>query len=310
MTLNAGVRYERHVGSLNAQSAQAGDFVGARSFPAQRGLVTWNTVVPRIAVAYDVAGNGRTVLKSSVSQYGQRQGSQLVDQFNPMRQNTENRTWTDANGDRVPQANEIGPGQGALDRGATVRIDPGLRRPTQWEATASVERQIADDFGIAASYFYRTYRDLTAVVNVAVTADDFSPVVIASPLDGQPFTVYNQSAASLGKVDNLLTNSSALEQRYQGAELTVNHRRDNLTLFGGVTVGWNRAGGSASRNRTIAPTLSVRPAHSRVLSNFSRCTDCRGPSNLSSHATFSPASPAPVYTVTGPVAGAQSGTRT
>ena len=55
--------------------------------------------MPRIAVAYDAAGNGRTVVKASVSQYAQRQGSQLVDQFNPLRQNTENRTWIDANGD-------------------------------------------------------------------------------------------------------------------------------------------------------------------------------------------------------------------
>lgn len=300
VTLNAGARYERHVGSLNAQSAPAGDFVGARSFPAQRGLVTWNTVVPRIAVAYDLAGSGRTVLKGSVSQYAQRQGSQLVDQFNPMRQNTEIRTWSDTNGDRVPQRNEIGPGQGVLDRGATVRIDPGLRRPTQWEATASVERQLANNFGIAASYFYRTYRDLTAVVNVAVTPEDFTPLTIANPLDGQPFTIYNQSAASIGKVDNLLTNSSALEQRYQGGEVTVNRRHDDLTLFGGVTVGWNRVGGSASRNpNDRINTTGFDLLDSRVIANFSAIYRLPWAIDLSSHAAFYAGQPLRrIYTVT------------
>lgn len=300
VTVNAGARYERHIGTLNAQSAPAGDFVGARSFPAQHGLVTWNTVVPRIAVAYDVAGSGRTVLKGSLSQYAQRQGSQLVDQFNPMRQNTENRTWSDTNGDRVPQRNEIGPGQGALDRGATVRIDPALRRPTQWEATASVERQLANNFGIAASYFYRTYQDLTAVVNVAVTPEDFTPLTISNPLDGQPFTIYNQSAASIGKVDNLLTNSSALQQRYQGGEVTVNHRRDSLTLFGGVTVGWNRVGGSASRNpNDRINTKGFDLLDSRVIANFSAIYRLPWAIDLSSHAAFYAGQPLRrIYTVT------------
>lgn len=301
LTLNAGARYERHVGSLNAQSAPAGDFVGARSFPAEHGLVTWNTVVPRIAVAYDVRGNGRTVLKGSVSQYGQRQGSQLVDQFNPMRQNTEVRTWVDANGDLVPQAGEIGPGQGALDRGATVRIDSDLRRPTQWEATASVERQIADGFGVAASYFYRTYRDLTAVVNVAVTTDDFTPVTIVNPLDGEPFTIYNQSAASLGQVDNLLTNSSALAQRYRGFEVSVNRRHSrNLTVFGGVTVGWNRVAGSASRNpNDRINTEGFDLLDSRVIANFSAVYRLPGAFDLSSHAAYFAGQPLRrIYTVT------------
>lgn len=300
VTLNAGVRYERHIGSLNAQSAPAGDFVGARSFPAQRGLVTWNTLVPRLAVAYDASGNGRTVFKGSVSQYAQRQGSQLVDQFNPLRQNTEVRTWSDLNRDLVPQANEIGPGQGGLDRGATVRIDPALRRPTQWEATAGVERQLADDLGVAASYFYRNYRDLTAVVNVAVSPDDYTPLVIANPLDGQPFTVYNQSAASIGKVDNLLTNSSALEQRYQGVEVTVNHRHRALTLFGGVTAGWNRVGGSASRNpNDLINTKGFDLLDSRVIANFSAVYRLPWAFDVSSHAAFYAGQPLRrIYTVT------------
>ena len=42
-------------------------------------------------------------------------------------------------------------------------------------------------------------------MNVAVTAADYTPLVITNPLDGTPLTIYNQSAASIGKVDNVLT---------------------------------------------------------------------------------------------------------
>lgn len=301
LTLNAGLRYERHAGSLNGQSAASGDFVPARTFAAQSNVVLWSTVVPRLAAAYDLSGSGRTVLKVSASQYTQRQGSQLIDQFNPLRQNTEVRTWRDANGDLVPQPGEIGPGQGALDRGATVRIDPDLVRPRQWEFTASVEHQLADDFAVSASYFYRDYRDLTAVVNVAVTEADYSPVTITNPLDGQPFTIYNQSAASIGRVDNLLTNSDRLAQTYHGAEVTFNRRfRSNLTLFGGVTVGSNKAASSASNNPNDLINVSGYDLlDSRVIVNVSGIYRLPWDLNVSSHLAHYSGQPLRrIYTVT------------
>lgn len=301
LTINAGLRYERHVGSLNEQSAGAGDFVPARTYAAQSNLIVWNTVVPRVAVAYDLTGAGRTVAKISASQYTQRQGSQLVDQFNPLRQNTEVRTWRDANADLIPQPGEIGPGQGALDRGATVRIDPDLVRPRQWEFTASVEHELANDFAVSASYFYRDYQDLTAVVNVAVTEADYSPLTITNPLDGQPFTIYNQSAASIGRVDNLLTNSDKLAQSYHGGELTFNRRfRNNLTLFGGVTVGTNKSAPVASNN----PNDQINAAgydllDSRVIVNFSGVYRLPWSLNVSGHLAHYSGQPLRrIYTVT------------
>ncbi len=242
LTLNLGLRYERHTGGLGEQSAGAGQFVPARSFEAQKDLVVWNTIVPRLAATYDISGQGRTVVKVSASQYTQRQGSALINQFSPMRQNTEVRSWVDGNGDGVPQLGEIGPSLGGLDRGATVRIDPQLRRPTQWEYAATVEHQLGTDFAVALSYFHRRYKNLTAVVNAAVSFDDYTPLEITNPLDGSPLTIYNQTAASIGRVDNVLTNVPSLEQTYHGLEATVNRRfSDGLTLFGGVTLGRNRA---------------------------------------------------------------------
>ena len=301
LTLNLGLRYERHAGSLNEQSAAAGDFVPARTYPAQSNVVLWNTFVPRLAAAYDLTGSGRTVVKVSASQYTQRQGSQLIDQFNPLRQNTEVRGWRDLNNDLVPQFDEIGPGQGALDRGATVRIDPDLVRPRQWEVTASLEHQLADDFAVTASYFYRDYRDLTAVVNVAVTEADYSPLTITNPLDGTPFTIYNQSAASIGRVDNLLTNSDRLAQTYHGAEVTFNRRyRNNLTLFGGVTVGTNKAATSASNNpNDLINAAGYDLLDSRVIVNVSGIYRLPWDLNVSGHlANYSGQPLRRIYTVT------------
>ena len=237
----------------------------------------------------------------SASQYTQRQGSQLVDQFNPMRQNTEVRAWIDRNNDLVPQHGEIGPGQGALDRGATVRIAEGLKRPTQWEVTASLDHQLASDLAVSVSYFYRTYDDLTSVVNVALSPDDYEPLSITNPLDGTPFTIYNQTATSIGRVDNQLINSEALGQAYHGAEVTFNRRfRQNLTLFGGVTVGWNKAQTSASTNpndRINADGYDL--LDTRVIVNTSGVYRLPWSVNVSGHLAYYTGQPLRrIYTVT------------
>src|SRR5262249_14872379 len=59
LTLNPGLRYERFVMSIPAQSAPAGTWIGARDFPAQDGIVNWNTVSPRLGFSVDVFGDGR-----------------------------------------------------------------------------------------------------------------------------------------------------------------------------------------------------------------------------------------------------------
>jgi hypothetical protein len=284
LTVNAGARYERHVGSINEQSAAAGQFVGERHFEARPGVIVWNNLVPRLSVAYDLFGTGRTVVKGSVSQFTQRQGAALINQLNPMRQNTEERPWADANGDRIPQLPEIGPGQGALDRGANVRVADDLTRPTQWEITASLEHQLSDNLAVTLSYFRRRYSDLTAVVNVAVTADDYTPLTITNPLDGQPLTIYSQTAGSIGRVDNVLLNSDLLTQRYDGAEVTVTRRlTERFTLFGGLTVGSNKSSSSASLN----PNEQINadgydPLDSRVMLNVSAISQLPGGISLSS----------------------------
>jgi hypothetical protein len=288
LTINAGVRFERLTAGVNEQSAPAGQFVPERHFDAQPNVIEWNNAVPRLSVAYDLTGSSKTVVKGSISQFTQRQGASLVNQFNPMRQNSEVRTWKDANGDLIPQFLEIGPGQGALDRGATVRVSPDLVRPTQWEATASVEQQVSGNLSFSVSYFHRRYHNLTAVVNTAVSADDYSPLVITNPLDGEPFTVYNQSAASIGHVDNVLLNSDLLTQEYDGVDVTVNRRFDeNLTLFGGVTVGRNKAATSASRNpNDLINSSGYDPLDSRVILNLSGIYRLPWAVNFSSHFAY------------------------
>lgn len=248
-TINAGTRFERYVGSIDPQNAEAGVFVPARSFEKISDVPNWNTIVPRFAVVYDLTGSGRTAFKANASQYMQKQGASFMNQVNPLRLNSEVRSWNDVNNDRVPQLNEIGVARGELDRGATVRLDPELTRPYQWEYTATLEHQLSQRIGVTVSYFRRKYFDVYQAVNDALTDADYVPVTITSPLDGQPFIIYNQTVASVGRFDNIVKNFDGLGSRYNGFEVSFDRRfADNFALFGGYTLGSHKECTSASTN--------------------------------------------------------------
>ena len=133
VTLNPGLRYERFVMSIPAQSAPAGTWVPARDFAAQDGIVNWNTISPRIGVSWDVFGDGRTALKGGASRYDRLEGITLVQPLNLRNIAFEVCPWADANGDLVAQTSEIAMSRCAGALQPTLgNVDPGLKRPHQW----------------------------------------------------------------------------------------------------------------------------------------------------------------------------------
>ena len=69
LTLNLGLRFDYFNVYVPAQHAPAGRYVDARDFAAVRDVPNWKDLNPRLGVAYDLFGNGRTALKASLSRY-------------------------------------------------------------------------------------------------------------------------------------------------------------------------------------------------------------------------------------------------
>jgi len=250
-TLNPGVRYERFVMSIPAQSAPAGRWVGARDFPAQNGIVNWNTVSPRLGFAWDVFGNGETALKGGVSRYDRLEGITLIQPLNQRNISFQTCPWGDTNGDLMAQESEI-----AFSRcsGSLVPslglVDPDLKRPHQWEYTAMVQRQVGSRTSVSVGYYGRRFSDLYSTVNAAVPASAYTPVSITNPLSNQTLTVYNQDPATRGKVQNLLTTLPNFKQTYNGVEFQVNTRMAKANLFGGLTLGRDHGDQAAGSTTT------------------------------------------------------------
>ena len=238
VTFNPGVRYERFVMSIPAQSAPAGTWIGARDFAAQDDIVNWNTVSPRLGVSWDASGDGRTAVKGGVSRYDRLEGITIIQPLNQRNIAFELCPWDDANHDLIAQTSEIAVNRcsGSLQPSLGY-VDPNLKRPHQWEYTVMVQRQIGANTAVSLGYYGRRFGDLYTTVNAAAPPTAYAPVTITNPLTGQPMTVYNQDPSTRGAVRNVVTTLPELEQHYNGVEVQVNTRLQRATVFGGFTVG-------------------------------------------------------------------------
>lgn len=274
ITVSAGLRYDYNRAYVPAIDRPAGVLVDAASLEATSCTPCWHDLNPRLGIAWDIWGDGKTAVKFGFNRYVQAATSGLANQFSPINSTVANttRSWTDANRNFLPDCDlrsplmngECGPmanqtfGQTII----TTRPDPDWikgfqKRPYTWQMSASVDRQILP--GLAVGFgFYRTwFGNFTVTDNLAVTPDDYSPYCVTAPTDarlgadisGQPICgLYDINLSKFGQVNNLVTSASSINpltgQRYadpsevyKGADVTFAARIRGMLMNGGWNIG-------------------------------------------------------------------------
>ena len=167
LTLNYGIRFDQYHSSYPEQrfglngnkpcvddnDCDVGPFVVRTVTPA-RDVVTFNTVVPRVALIYDLFGNSKTALKASWGRYSTNPAASIASLVNPIDLITKKYAWdnTYLTADPAVAATRITPAYVAtlqpIFGGAQLTpaaVDPNLKDSYTDEYTFGAEQEIAGD---------------------------------------------------------------------------------------------------------------------------------------------------------------------
>jgi outer membrane receptor protein involved in Fe transport len=233
LTLNLGLRFESIEGWY-PEGSNGGVNFERQVFPEQRDVLTLTNLAPRLGFVVDLTGDRRTVLRGNYGRFYNQVYTSEFDAAVPFAFGSQVYRWNDVNGDLVWQPGE----EGALISDSTVpsigRIDPDVKQSYTDTWTLGVERELAPNLSVGATFIHKKESDLAETLNAALPFDAaYEPVTLPNPIDGSPLTVYPLRPAFRGiPTERFYTNPGSatcsfcpdLERRYNGIELTLQKR--------------------------------------------------------------------------------------
>jgi hypothetical protein len=276
LTATYGVRVDTLYAYVPAQQLAATQFVPhVSSYGEVDNVPNWVDLSPRVGVAYDLFGNGKTALKFSVNRYVASQTLALTNASNPVVTSvlSATRTWTDPNfpadapasGVLLPNCDLSNPAAngncgaisnrffGQSNPNATV-FDPAImrgfqKRPYDWEIQAAVTQELRPGIAASVAYFRHSFGNQYVNENTALTAADYNSYCLTAPADSrlpggggnQICGLYDAIPSKFGTGINEVTfakNFGDQEEVYQGVDLNINLRLSNgAFLQGGASIG-------------------------------------------------------------------------
>ena len=297
LTLQGALRFDHARSWFPEQQEGPSRFLPeAIRFPETKGVDSYNDVSPRVGVAYDLFGNGKTALKANVGKYLEGAGIQLnFANPNPTFRlpgtglpRTATRTWIDANNNFQPDCDLLSPAAqdlrasgrdlcGALSNARfgqpvfTNTYDEALLhgwgvRSSDWGIGVSVQQEIVPRVSAEIAYHRRWFRGFTVTDNLFTQPSDYTEYSITAPLDprlpdggGYPISgLYDIAPALFGQIDDFITDSRGFGEWSQ--HFNGMDVTVNARTQGGLTLQ-----GGMSVGQTVSDACDVR-AHLPELS--------------------------------------------
>jgi carboxypeptidase family protein len=241
LTLNLGLRFDWFQATDPQQTVPANPQFGlaAKVYGAQKNVVDWKDLNPRLGAAYDLFGNGKTVIKASLSRGVITEGNtgiaQLTNPGNGLITAT-TRSWTDYSGTFNPAldganfttaaASGINGALGAANtagfylqsNAASVTYANSLThgwqtRPDDWMMSFSVQRQITQGVAVSFGYYRTWFGNRMVAQNTAIPATGYDQYCVnTTPSQGYGGTpqcnLYDPTDAFKGKANYLVQPAS------------------------------------------------------------------------------------------------------
>ena len=321
LTLQGGIRYDSlkssypdsGVGGSGYPYAPEEIFYPSRSTPGY----DWKDISPRLGVAYDLFGNGKTAVRFNLGKYMEAITATNIDlDMNPLVRTVVRTTrgWTDTNRDYVPDCDLTNPAANGecarmdnqnLGRQVFNRnFDPNYVggwgvRPYNWNLGLSVQHEIVPRVSVTAGFHRNSWGNWYVVDNRATSFEDYTPFSIQAPVDprlpgGGGYTIsglYNVVPNKVGMVDELAQSYRSFgdqKEYWQGFQYSVVARLPwGLTVQGGAGTGRRAADGCAVRDKL--PELGTGPTgqpNSSVTANVQVTTQVGAMSVTNPHCRY------------------------
>jgi hypothetical protein len=217
LTLQGALRFDHSSSWFPEQTEGPTRFLPtALVIPETPGVSGYKDITPRMGLAYDVFGNGKTSFKFNLGKYLEGMGIsnnwananptlRLPCTTGPFGPCGVTRSWTDSNNNFVPDCNLLNPSAqdlrgsggdvcGVISNTAfgtttlTNNYDPALLtgwnvRSSDWTMGFAVQQQIMARASIEVAYTRRWYHGFTVTDNVLAATSDYTQYSITAPLD-------------------------------------------------------------------------------------------------------------------------------
>ena len=274
LTVNAGVRFDSTRTGYPDLDRPTNIWVPDPFLIEGDTVASWKDFQPRLGVAYDLRGDGRTALKFSASRYGSRDSTDWAQSVNPAGSNRAmNRSWGDGRGcldpsvcipgDGLVQGDPRNPEPNGELTSANTNLAFGLPRITtfhdpdwafgwgnresNWEFSGSIQQELMPGVSLDVAYFRRAWINRSVVDNRALGGDDFEIGTITVPSDsrlpdggGGTLSFYDLKPGSVRVPDDLTVladNFGGESETWNGFDVTVDARIEDVLLQGGISTG-------------------------------------------------------------------------
>jgi hypothetical protein len=267
-TFNLGLRFDSQKaknfeGSAPANTAlptllPAANFQGNDDW-----LQDWNNLSTRVGLSYAIDESRKTIARASYARYYAQLAFGNVSVENPTNAGYIAYAWTDTNGDRFVQPNELNTGAvlyslsvnlanpGSVSADTVSKIDRDRKPRADDEIILGLDRELGASFAAGVAFTYRKannwstndfaanqgYRfsgacsdptNPTKATCPLMRASDYTPNAPVSQ-NGYTASTYtpNPALVTAGRSGRLVTNRDGFSTSYKGLEMTINKRLSN-----------------------------------------------------------------------------------
>ncbi|MEN8223500.1 MAG: hypothetical protein ABFR36_09625, partial [Acidobacteriota bacterium] len=179
LTANIGLRYDKEEGSHNAATAKGltlngtpiyTGYLGDKTAAAGTAAAAFETISPRLSFTYDISGDGKNVVKLALARYGSQSGNSIASHTWALSWRGIGVYWAD-DGDNVVEMGEFSQDMADWYWWDVDTVNPygvtssntyasDLNSPILDELSLSFEKELAEDFGMNLTVFYKKKHNL------------------------------------------------------------------------------------------------------------------------------------------------------